>query len=230
MSENGPIRVVLAHEHALFRAAIRAGLDDESRVTVVGEAADESILLNEIDRLKPHVAFIDSRLPPNGGVAACARLKGLPVSVRVVVTCPPSDQDVLISALEAGADGYVNHDAGLQEILEATCTVARGEAFVPPRMLGSLLRSLIERRRADNSAMERVGRLSQREREVYALLVDGNDHERIAERLVISPATARTHVQNLLRKLEVHSRLEATALAIQHGLTERLMSEAVTRS
>jgi DNA-binding NarL/FixJ family response regulator len=222
------VTVLLAHEHALFRTAIRAGLEGHHQIELVGEAADEQGLFLETDRVHPRVALIDSDLPPNGGMSACAELKAQGASIRVVMICPASDQDVLIRSLEAGADGYVNHDATLGEISTAARAVANGDAFVPPRLLGSLLKSLIERRRADNSALERVNRLSAREREVYALLVDGNDHNRIAQHLVISPATARTHVQNLLRKLEVHSRLEATALAIQHGLTDHLLAE-VTR-
>lgn len=216
------VTMLLAHEHALFRAAIRAGLQDHPRVEVVGEAGNHPTLMSEADRLRPAVVLVDSAFPPDGGVKSCSDLKRR-YDCRVVIICPESDQLLLIRALEAGADGYINGEGRLGEIVEAVTTVQRGEAFVPPRMLGSLLRSLIERRRADDKALERVARLSPREREVYALLIDGHDHDRIAKHLVISPATARTHVQNLLRKLEVHSRLEAAALAINHGLAEQLL-------
>jgi DNA-binding NarL/FixJ family response regulator len=106
--------------------------------------------------------------------------------------------------------------------------MARDELFVPPRLLAPLLKGLILRRREEDDVARRAARLTRREKEVFALLVDGHDHEKIAEALVISRATARTHVQNVLRKLEVHSRLEATALAIHHDLVSALsLTEAI---
>jgi DNA-binding NarL/FixJ family response regulator len=132
--------------------------------------------------------------------------------------CGGDDDELLVRALEAGADGYVRHEGGLGEIVDGCRALGRDEAFVPPRLLAPLLRGLIVRRREEDAIAQRAANLSRREKEVFALLVAGHDQHGIAEALVISPATARTHLQNVLRKLDVHSRLEATALAIRHDL------------
>jgi DNA-binding NarL/FixJ family response regulator len=124
----------------------------------------------------------------------------------------------------------VRHEGGISEIVAGCHALLRGEAFVPPRLLAPLLKGLIVRRREDDGVSQRVDRLSRREKEVFELLVSGHDQRGIANELVISPATARTHLQNVLRKLEVHSRLEATALALRHDLFPTLVPRGVFRA
>jgi DNA-binding NarL/FixJ family response regulator len=210
--------LLIAHEHTLFRAAVRAGLERNSDLVVVGQAASAGQAIAEVDRLRPHVAVVDSDLPPTGGVDACTAIKGLDVPTRVLIMCQDGNHRLLLQGLEAGADGYVRHEGGLSELVAGCEALARGEAFVPSRLLAPLLKGLIVRRREEDVISQRVERLSRREREVFELLVSGHDQQRIAKELIISPATARTHLQNVLRKLEVHSRLEATALALTHDL------------
>ena len=219
--------VLLAHEHTLVRAAVRVGLERNSDLTVVGEAASVGQALAEADRLRPAVAIIDADLPPDGGVRVCTALNDFDTSTRVLIMCSGDDQRLLLHALESGADGYVRHEGGLNEIVAGCRALLRGEAFVPPRLLAPLLKALIVRRRQDDAVAERVARLSRREKEVFELLISGHDQGSIAKQLVISPATARTHLQNVLRKLEVHSRLEATALALSHDLTPALSLRGV---
>ena len=128
-----------------------------------------------------------------------------------------TERALLLEALESGADGYVSTDASVSQLVDGTKRVGAGDAFVPPQMLGELLRWLIDARRHEEAALERFSRLSRREKEILGLLVAATPLDAIADRLVISPDTARTHVQNLLKKLEVHSRVEAVALAMEHG-------------
>jgi two-component system NarL family response regulator len=217
--------VVVAHGMSLFRAAICTGLEAHPSVGRVTEASSSAEVLEQVERYEPDVALIDIRVPKVGGVATCAALRASESDSRVVIMCDGGDNRVLLSALEAGADGFVTYHSTLAELSQAVDAVARGEAFVPPRMLGTLLKSLIVRTREEDGFARRVSRLSRREYEVFALLVAGKDQAVIAKELVISPATARTHMQNVLRKLEVHSRLEATALAIQFDLFGRSMAE-----
>jgi DNA-binding NarL/FixJ family response regulator len=214
--------LLIAHEHALFRAAVRAGLEHDTDLTVVGHAVSARQAIGEADRLRPSVALIDSELPPDGGVPVCTAIKDLGIPTRVLLMCNGGDQGLLLQALEAGADGYVRHEGGLSEVAAGCHAAARGEAFVPPRLLAPLLRGLIVRQREESAVTERLARLSRREKEILGLLVSGHDQRSIAEMLVISPATARTHLQNVLRKLEVHSRLEATALALRHNFVPAL--------
>jgi DNA-binding NarL/FixJ family response regulator len=140
----------------------------------------------------------------------------------VLVLGTDDTPELLVAAIEAGADGYVTTDAAIEDLCAALENVAAGHAMIPPEMLGSLLRTLIERRREHSAAMERYLRLSERERQVLTLLVGGLDKEDIAAELVISAHTARTHIQNVLTKLEVHSRLEAVALAAELDLTDEI--------
>jgi DNA-binding NarL/FixJ family response regulator len=136
----------------------------------------------------------------------------------VLVLIDTQDATEILSALETGAVGTVSRDDRLDDVLRTVRGALRGEACVPRRLLGSVLGELIARRRRDDAVQLRYGRLSRREREVLALLAEGLDHTRIATALVISPQTARTHIQNILEKLEVHSRLEAAGLALEHDL------------
>ena len=132
------------------------------------------------------------------------------------------DEGSLFHAIEVGFDGYTSGAHGMQGLARAIEAIARGESVVPSALLGSLLRWLIERQRQAAGAAERLVSLTRREREVLSLMVEGADQARIASELFISPDTVRTHIQRLLRKLEVHSRAEAVALVAETGLADRL--------
>jgi two-component system nitrate/nitrite response regulator NarL len=138
----------------------------------------------------------------------------------VLVLHDAADVDLLSGCLEAGAAGFQTKDIRLDELTSAIEAVRRGEAVVPRRMLGSLLGHLIERRRRDGEAVAKYERLTRREREILAMIAAGEDRAAIAQRLVISPQTARTHIQNVLTKLEVHSRIDAATFAHEHGYTD----------
>ena len=213
--------MLLADQHALFRAAIAAALQSQDEFEVVGEAGDGDSAVSEVRRLNPDVAVLDAGLSVRDGVAACAAIKGAGLTTRVLVASDTADQQVLLAAVQAGADGYTTKQARLADLVGAVRLVSRGDACVPSNMLGALLHDLIERRREEDAALERFSQLSRREREVISLLVQGHDHDAIGKLLVISPETSRTHIQNSLSKLGVHSRLEATALVMQHNLLER---------
>jgi len=126
--------------------------------------------------------------------------------------------DEMLTAIAAGAVGVVEADAAFDRIAETVHQVADGHAVVPPAMLGVLLRSVVERHRREREAMESLEVLTPREREVFELTARGQDRDQIAEKLFISPATARTHLQRVFAKLDIHSRAEAVALAARCGL------------
>jgi two-component system NarL family response regulator len=132
----------------------------------------------------------------------------------------------LLAAVEAGVTGYITKDVGVVDLLEGTRVVHRGEAMIPGRMLGTLLTTLLERRRREREMLLRISRLTVRERQVLELLAAGAKNRAIAGVLMISPDTARTHVQNLLPKLGLHSRLEAAGFARQADLVVTGLSDA----
>jgi DNA-binding NarL/FixJ family response regulator len=204
MSES-PIRILLADQHALFREAMRTVLDAEEDLTVVAEARNAPEVVSEAPRT---TSIIKDRVP----------------DCRVLVLSSRDDYRALIEILDAGASGYLTKASPLADLIQATRAVNRGEMLVPPRMLGPLLAALLRRRREQHHAYELVSQLTRREREVLALVAEGADNRTIAETLVISPQTARTHIQNILNKLSVHSRLAAAAFVTQNGIVSELVS------
>jgi DNA-binding NarL/FixJ family response regulator len=208
------IRVLLVEGHALFRQAVRASLEEAPDIIVVGETAHPEQTNDAVTAREPNVALVDSSGSTIGVARTIALLKQQLPACRVVVL-GDDDSEILIDAIEAGANGYVTQESGLADLIETTRSVHAGDTLIPPRMLGPLLSGLLARRREEHEALQRLFRLTQRELEVLDLLAAGKDNHAIAGVLSISPETARTHVQNVLGKLGVHSRLEAAAFVLQ---------------
>jgi DNA-binding NarL/FixJ family response regulator len=223
MSES-PIRILLADQHALFREAMRTVLDAEEDLIVIAEARDALEVISEAERTLPHLAILDSDLPMSEAPQTTTMIKERVPDCRVLVLSSRDDYRALIEILDAGASGYLTKASPLADLIQATRAVSRGEMLIPPRMLGPLLAGLLRRRREQDHAYERVSQLTRREREVLALVAEGADNKTIAETLVISPQTARTHIQNILNKLSVHSRLAAAAFVTQNGIMGELVS------
>jgi two-component system, NarL family, response regulator NreC len=226
MADDDVIRVLLADEQSLFRDAVKVVLSSESDLVVVGEAGDGLQAVAEAERVQPDIALLDASLPNCDGIRATQQISLKVPDCRVIVFSAQEDERILVQALEAGASGYLSKGAPLADLIEATRAVHRGEALIPPRMLGALLQRLIHRRRERDDALRRMAKLTRREREVLALVAQGADNDAIAQDLVISPETARTHIQNVLGKLDVHSRLEAAAFVTQNGILDDLAGAA----
>lgn len=220
MASDVAIRILLADEQLLFREAVKAVLESQPDIEVVAEARDGGQAVAEAIRMDPDVALLDLSLDGGVGLEAAERLIEAVPRCRVLVLSDRHDPIALAQSLEAGASGYLTKDCPLSELIQAVRAIHRGETLVPPRMLGPLLGHLIRRRRQQREALRRTARLTRREREVLALLAGGADNDAIAHALVISRETARTHIQNVLTKLGVHSRLEAAAFVMQNGILE----------
>ena len=219
---NERIRILVAEERALFREAIRIVLEGEPDLRVVGETRDGPGTVEEVARTMPDVAVIGARLPKFDGIEATALIKERVPDCRVLVISEEEDLEILVAALEAGARGFLAWESPLHNLIGGVQTLHRGEVLVPPRMLGGLLSHLLRRRHEEEESARWLSRLTRREREVLSLLADGADNDRIAEAMFISPHTARTHVQNLIGKLGVHSRLEAAMFLSQGGMRRQL--------
>jgi len=216
----GPV-VVLVEPRPLVREAMVETLVQDHGVQVAAASDDVASTVLQAARVEADVVVV-ANTPTLSLPALCEQLHALEGAPRILVADSQADEEALLRAIEAGADGYSSGVKGLAGLVEAIEAIARGESVVPPAMLGPLLRRLIERQREAAQAAERLVNLTPRERQVLALLVDGLDHEGIAAQLVISPETARTHLQRVLRKLGVRSRVEAIALVAQTGLADRL--------
>jgi DNA-binding NarL/FixJ family response regulator len=217
------INVLIADEQSLFRQAVRIALETEEDLTVVAEVGDGLEAIEAADRFSPHIALIDTELPKVNGISATRTLRERVPGCKVLVLSNHQDQAALFDAMQAGANGYLTKAIPLAKLIEATRAVLRGETIVPPAMLGDLLSQLVQSKERQNDVLRRLSRLTRREREVLALLVEGADNDLVAQRLVISPETARTHIQNILGKLDVHSRLEALALVLRNNIVKEMI-------
>jgi DNA-binding NarL/FixJ family response regulator len=217
------INVLIADEQSLFRQAVRSALETEEDLTVVAEAGDGLEAIEAADRFSPHIALIDTELPKVNGISATRTLRERVPGCKVLVLSNHQDQAALFDAMQAGANGYLTKAIPLAKLIEATRAVLRGETIVPPAMLGDLLSQLVQSKERQNDVLRRLSRLTRREREVLALLVEGADNDLVAQHLVISPETARTHIQNILSKLDVHSRLEALALVLRNNIVKEMI-------
>ncbi len=219
---NPKMRVLLAEPQLLLREAVRVALSNAGDIEVVAEASDGVEAIAAARTAKPDVALIDVALPGRDIVETTRMIAEIVPWCRIVVLGGRKDDVLMMEALEAGASGYLTEDAALGDLVDATRAVFRGEAVVPPRLLATLLNKLIRHRRERDEAIFLLSQLTRRERQVLTMLARGAGNRAIAEALVISPDTARTHIQNLLGKLGVHSRLEAAAFAVGGGLSEDL--------
>jgi DNA-binding NarL/FixJ family response regulator len=221
------LRILVADEQGLFRSALRAALEAEGELAVVAEAAEGEEAVAAAEEARPDVAILSTALPTVDGVRASCMIRERVPDCRIIVLAAGEDQRVLADGLGCGANGYLTKDSSLEELVDAVRAVARGETLIPPPMLVPLLNDLLDRRHQHENALLRLAELSPREREVLALLARGATTAAIADALVISSETARTHIQNILSKLEVHSRLEAAAFVIENGLLDHLNSRSV---
>jgi DNA-binding NarL/FixJ family response regulator len=217
------VKVLLADDQSLFREAVRVVLETQADIRVVAETRDPLQAVHDAERTRPDVALIAVVAQNCAGIRASRLISERLPECRVIAVAPQEDQTTLTEALEAGASGYISKESPLSHLIYAVRAAHRGETLIPPKMLGPLLGQLIRRRREQQQALHRVSRLTPREREVLALLSEGGDNDTIAAALVISPETARTHVQNVLGKLGVHSRLEAAAFVMQNDILSSLV-------
>jgi NarL family two-component system response regulator LiaR len=219
------ISMLLADDHALFRDAMRAALSGEPGLVIVAEARDGREAVAEALRTRPCVALIDGSLPNFDAIRATTLIVEQLPDCRVVVLSDEEDEKLLVEAVGAGASGFLTKASPLRTLVDAVKRVDAGETLIPGRMLGALLARLVNRRHQQDDAVRMMVRLTRREKEVLGLVAQGADNDTIARALVMSPQTARTHIQNILGKLEVHSRLEAAAFVVRNGLQDLVGAE-----
>jgi len=217
--------VLLCASHRLTRDALTDGFESLGRVRIVATARDASESIAEAERCRPAVVVVSDDIGRGESLHAARTIVDRVRSSSVLLLVGDEDADTLADAIEAGARGYVTRRVRLHQLCDAVVRLASGLAAIPDPMLWTLLDQLIERRSASKDGDGVLSQLSAREREVLLLLADGASTGSIAETLVVTRETARKHVQNILLKMGVRSRLEAVAYVVQDGRRARLRAE-----
>jgi len=213
------IRVALVDDQALVRAGFRSLLDSQEDIEVVGEGADGEEAVRIATERSPDVLLMDIRMPGVDGLEATRRIVADERSsrVRVVILTTFGLDDYVFEAIRSGASGFLVKDTEPEELLQAVRVVASGDALLSP----SVTRQLIEEFAAkakQPAADDRLGDLTDREREVLTLVAEGLSNEEIGERLFLSPATAKTHVSRTMGKLRARDRAQLVVIAYESGL------------
>jgi DNA-binding NarL/FixJ family response regulator len=213
------IRVVLADDQALVRGGFRALLDAQDDITVVGEASsgDEAVALTA--RLRPDVVLMDIRMPGSDGLTATRRIgeDAALASVRVVILTTFELDEYVFEALGAGASGFLVKDTEPLELLRAVRAVAAGDALLSPSVTRRLIEAFAVHSTDSHPAVD-LDLLTNREREVMALVAAGLSNDEIAAKLFVSPATAKTHVNRAMTKLGARDRAQLVVFAYESGL------------
>ena len=214
------IRVLLADDQTLVRSGFRALLERAEDIEVVAEAADGSEAVARARAERPDVVLMDIRMPRVDGLEATRRITadaGL-AEVRVIMLTTFELDEYVFEALHAGASGFLLKDVEPDELRDAVRIVAQGEALLSPSVTRRLIREFVAQPGRHRPPPEQLAELTEREREVLALVAQGLSNPEIAERLVISPATAKTHVSRTMMKLHAHDRAQLVVLAYETGL------------
>jgi DNA-binding NarL/FixJ family response regulator len=216
------IRLVVVDDQAVIRTGLRTMLEHEGDITIVGEAGNGAEAVDVVGRARPDVVLMDVRMPDVDGIEATRRILAAEASPPAVLVLTTFDDDEYVfGALQAGAAGFLLKDAGPDVLAAAVRTVAAGDALVDP----SVTRRLVERWAALESSAPAarpvpaaVETLSAREREILVGLARGRTNRELADDLIVSEATVKTHVSNLLTKLGVRSRVQAVVVAYESGV------------
>ncbi|RLV70028.1 LuxR family two component transcriptional regulator [Streptomyces sp. CBMAI 2042] len=213
------IRVVLADDQTLVRAGFRSILSNEDDIEVVGEAADGEQAVALAHEQRPDVVLMDIRMPGTDGLEATGRITTDPrlAAVRVVILTTFDMDDHVYGALRAGASGFLVKDTEPMELLHGVRVVARGDALIAPAVTRRLISEFANRRKQP-APSPRLNALTEREREVMGLVGAGLSNDEIAARLVLSPATSKTHVSRIMTKLGVRDRAQLVILAYESGM------------
>ncbi|WP_406057188.1 response regulator transcription factor [Streptomyces sp. NBC_01077] len=208
------IRVLLVDDHQVVRRGLRTFLEVQDDIEVVGEASDGAEGVASAEELRPDVVLMDVKMPGTDGIEALKQLRELDNPARVLIVTSFTEQRTVVPALRAGASGYVYKDIDPDALAGAIRSVHAGHILLQPEVAGALL--------AQDDSHGGTGRgstLTEREREVLGLIADGRSNREIARALVLSEKTVKTHVSNILMKLDLADRTQAALWAVRHGLT-----------
>ncbi|MDO8752809.1 MAG: response regulator transcription factor, partial [Anaerolineales bacterium] len=211
------IRLLLVDDHPVIRSGLKMLLGSQKEMEIVGEAGSAAEALTETERVQPDVILMDIGLPDKTGIEATREIKSKFPKVNIVALTIHEDEEYFFQMLDAGASGYVPKRAAPEELITAIKAAAIGEVYLYPSLAKLLVRDFFNVERIAGEKINLDG-LTKREREVLTRLAEGESNDQIAALLVISPKTVERHRENIMRKLNLHSRSELVRYAIRKGI------------
>ncbi len=213
-------RILLVDDHEVVRLGLKALLDHHSQFEVIGEASTAKEALEQVGRLHPDIVLMDIRLPGTSGIEACEEIIKTYPDTRVVMLTSYAEDEMLFSAIRAGASGYILKQIGGEDLVRALEAVGRGDALLDPAITQRVFQEV--RRAVKEEEASAFANLSQQERHVLLLVSEGKTNREIAKALFLGEGTVRNYVSSILSKLGVSNRAEAAAYAVEHNLKEYL--------
>jgi NarL family two-component system response regulator LiaR len=218
MTDQDRIKVLIADDHRVVRQGLRTFLELHEDIEVIGEAEDGVEAVEMVRRLKPHVVLMDLVMPRLDGISATRQVVALDCGARVIALTSFTEDDKVFPAIQAGASSYLLKDVSPDELVEAIRAVQRGEARLHPNVARKLMEQVAHQAspKPDRAAESLTGR----EQEVVRLVAKGRSNQAIAQELVISEKTVKTHISNILSKLDLADRTQLAIFAIKNGLVD----------
>jgi len=213
-------RILLVDDHEVVRLGLKALLEHHPQFDVVGEAGTAREALEKVGNLHPEVVVMDIRLPGTSGIEACEQITRDFPSTRVIMLTSYAEDEMLFSAIRAGASGYVLKQIGGEDLIRALETIGRGESMLDPAVTQRVFQEV--RRAVKEEEASAFVSLSQQEKHVLLLVSEGKTNREIAKSLFLGEGTVRNYVSSILSKLGVSNRAEAAAYAVEHNLREYL--------
>ncbi|MFQ5535984.1 MAG: response regulator [Gemmatimonadota bacterium] len=211
--------ILLVDDHAMFRAGIKALLEADGRLEVVGEASTGNEAVDKVRELRPDVVVMDLSMPESNGLEATRRIAALELDTKVLVLTVHAEEEYLVPVVEAGASGYLTKTSADTDLIEAIKVVSRGEVFLPPKATTLLLQRYKASESEDQAGLHD---LSTREQEVLALTAEGYSSREIGKKLFISPKTVDTYRSRIMDKLGLNHRSELVRFALRVGLLKEM--------
>ncbi len=211
-------RIVLVDDHEVVRLGLKSLLERHPQFEVVGEAGSAREALEQVAALKPEIVLMDIRLPGTSGIEACEEIVDKYPGTKVIMLTSYAEDEMLFSAIRAGASGYILKQIGSDELIRALESVSRGEALLDPAVTQRVFQEV--RRAVKEEEASAFAHLSQQEKHVLLLVSEGKTNREIAKSLFLGEGTVRNYVSSILSKLGVNNRAEAAAYAVEHNLRE----------
>jgi two-component system, NarL family, response regulator NreC len=222
----GPIRILIADDHAIIRRGLRTLLEREPDMEVVAEACDGREAIALVERERPHVAILDISMPNLNGIEAGRQIAERMPDTQIVILTVESDEAYLLSALKIGARGYILKSSAESEVVDAVRAVSHGKAFFSPKV-SRILADDYTRYLRREQATDAYELLTNREREIVQLLAQGASNKEIATSLDLSPTTVNCHRQHIFQKLNLHSLADLILYAVRKGIISPQQSNFV---
>lgn len=213
-------RIILVDDHEVVRLGLKSLLDRHPDFEVIAEASNAKEALEQVERMLPDVVLMDIRLPGTSGIEVCEEITKKFPEIRVIMLTSYAEDEMLFSAIRAGASGYVLKQIGAEDLMKAIEAVGRGEALLDPAVTQRVFQEV--RRAVKEEESSAFSTLSQQERHVLLLVSEGRTNREIAKSLFLGEGTVRNYVSSILSKLEVSNRAEAAAYAVEHNLRDYL--------